>query len=260
MRKALLRLLTMSISTNALLSQSNTYCNRGAFIVLEGVDRCGKTTQCGLLANALALQKPTEAIRFPDRTSAIGSLINSYLTSSAALNDQTIHLLFSANRWEASSSLESKLAAGTNLVCDRYAFSGVAFSSAKGLDLDWCMSCDRGLPAPDAVIYLDISVEDASERGQYGEERYEKIDFQRKVRDMFMAMKDRETGSVSASLPEPPSEENTATASKIPISPPVPWFVLNSKQSIADLHSQIHAIVSAIADDVKDKPIRRLWM
>ena len=72
------------------------------------------------------------------------------------MNDQTIHLLFSANRWEASSSLESKLAAGTNLVCDRYAFSGVAFSSAKGLDLDWCMSCDRGLPAPDAVIYLGI--------------------------------------------------------------------------------------------------------
>jgi thymidylate kinase len=39
-------------------------------------------------------------------------------------------------------------------ICDRYAFSGVAFSSAKGLDLDWCMSCDRGLPAPDAVIFL----------------------------------------------------------------------------------------------------------
>ncbi len=95
-----------------------------------------------------------ESIRFPDRTSAIGTLINSYLTSSSSLNDQTIHLLFSANRWEAAPSLENKLATGPNLVCDRDAFSGVAFSSAKGLDLDWCMSCDRGLPAPDAVIYL----------------------------------------------------------------------------------------------------------
>lgn len=45
----------------------------------------------------------------------------------------------------------------------RYAFSGVAFSAAKpSLDFDWCKECDRGLPAPDAVIFLDIPVEKAS--------------------------------------------------------------------------------------------------
>ena len=49
------------------------------------------------------------------------------------------------------------------IICDRYAFSGVAFSAAKpGLDFDWCRECDRGLPGPDAVIYLDLSVEDAA--------------------------------------------------------------------------------------------------
>lgn len=47
-------------------------------------------------------------------------------------------------------------------ICDRYAYSGVAFTSSKGLDLDWCKACDRGLPAPDCVIYLDIPVEDAA--------------------------------------------------------------------------------------------------
>ena len=47
-------------------------------------------------------------------------------------------------------------------ICDRYAYSGVAFSSAKGLDLDWCKACDSGLPAPDCVIYLDIPVEEAA--------------------------------------------------------------------------------------------------
>lgn len=47
-------------------------------------------------------------------------------------------------------------------ICDRYAYSGVAFSSAKGLDVNWCKSCDIGLPAPDCIIYLDIPVEDAA--------------------------------------------------------------------------------------------------
>ena len=112
------------------------------------------------------------------------------------------------------------------------------------------------------VQYIDISVEDASERGQYGEERYEKIDFQRKVREMFMSMKDRETNAVPVadSLPEPPREDAVATSPAKHASSSVPWFVLNSKQSISELHSQILAISTAIADDVKDKPIRRLWM
>ena len=38
----------------------------------------------------------------------------------------------------------------------------MAFSSAKGLDLDWCKTCDKGLPAPDCVIYLDMPVEVAA--------------------------------------------------------------------------------------------------
>jgi dTMP kinase len=48
-------------------------------------------------------------------------------------------------------------------ICDRYAYSGVAFSSAKGLSVDWCMNCDVGLPAPDCVIYFDMPVEKASQ-------------------------------------------------------------------------------------------------
>ena len=69
-----------------------------------------------------------------------------------------MHLLFSANRWEAVKTLKTRLNAGETLVCDRYAFSGVAFTAAKGtLDLEWCKNPDRGLPAPDAVIYLDVT-------------------------------------------------------------------------------------------------------
>ena len=147
--------------------------------MLEGVDRCGKTTQCGLLVkHLLGLGLSAMAMRFPDRTTAVGSLINGYLQSSSNLDDRAIHLLFSANRWEAVPELKETLAGGTSIVCDRYAHSGVAFSSAKnGLDedlntsasdvltVDWCKSPDIGLPAPDAVIFLTLTEEEAEKRG-----------------------------------------------------------------------------------------------
>jgi dTMP kinase len=145
---------------------------RGAFIVLEGVDRCGKTTQCGLLLkHLLSIGLSAMAIRFPDRTTAVGSLINNYLQSSQNLDDRAIHLLFSANRWEAVPNMQEQLAAGTTLICDRYAHSGVAFTSGKQLDgdltVDWCKGPDIGLPAPDAVIFLNLSQDESEKRGGY---------------------------------------------------------------------------------------------
>jgi len=146
---------------------------RGAFILLEGVDRCGKTTQSGLLLNRLlAAGCAAAAMRFPDRTTATGTIINNYLQSSQHLDDRAIHLLFSANRWEAASTLQQLLRKGTTVVCDRYAYSGVAFSAAKVdargkpvLDLEWCQAPDKGLPAPDCVIFLDLTQEQAEQRG-----------------------------------------------------------------------------------------------
>jgi dTMP kinase len=139
---------------------------RGAFIVFEGIDRCGKTTQSNILVEHLRKKamKPdaAEFIRFPNRTSTIGQLINSYLASAQDIDDHTIHLLFSANRWEEKEYISKRLLAGTSLICDRYAYSGVAFTSAKGLDTEWCKSSDRGLPRPDCVIYLDMPVDDAA--------------------------------------------------------------------------------------------------
>jgi dTMP kinase len=149
---------------------STNNVHRGAFIVFEGVDRCGKTTQTSLLVkHLLQLGLAAVAMNFPDRTTMVGNLINQYLQSKSELDDRAIHLLFSANRWELAPKLkETLLDKSTSVVCDRYAYSGVAFSSAKESlqdDLEWCKSCDVGLPAPDAVIFLDLTQEQAEQRG-----------------------------------------------------------------------------------------------
>lgn len=74
---------------------------RGAFIVFEGADRAGKSTQCQMLVEHLQAQGvAAELWRFPDRTTPIGKMINSYLTSQSDIDDAAVHLLFSANRWE----------------------------------------------------------------------------------------------------------------------------------------------------------------
>ena len=105
---------------------------RGSLIVFEGCDRSGKTTQVSKLVEKLNKEgKPAKMMRFPDRTTGIGSIINSYLTCNKELDDHAVHLLFSANRWELEQEIMTTLKAGPHVIIDSYAYSGVAFSAAK---------------------------------------------------------------------------------------------------------------------------------
>ncbi|KAF3775266.1 Thymidylate kinase [Nymphaea thermarum] len=175
---------------------------RGALIVLEGLDRCGKTSQSTRLFSFLQEQGfSVESWRFPDRTTSVGGVISSYLANASELDDHTVHLLFSANRWEKRSLMESKLRNRTSIIVDRYSYSGVAFSAAKGLDLEWCKAPEIGLLAPDLVLYLDINPEKAAERGGYGGERYEQLEFQRNVMKQYQMLRDPTWKIIDASLP-----------------------------------------------------------
>ncbi|RSH87192.1 Thymidylate kinase [Saitozyma podzolica] len=162
---------------------------RGAFIVLEGLDRSGKSTQVAKLVDRLNQTGHKARLqKFPDRTTAIGKMIDAYLQSQAELDDRAIHLLFSANRWECAEAIKRDLANGMTIVADRYAFSGIAFSAAKGLPFTFCLNPDAGLPLPDLTLYLTVPPEVASTRGAYGVERYENLDMQTRTREQFAAV------------------------------------------------------------------------
>ncbi|KAK4409985.1 Thymidylate kinase [Sesamum angolense] len=82
------------------MESNNKFDSRGALIVLEGLDRCGKTSQCSRLLSYLEeLGHSVESWRFPDRNTGVGQMISSYLGNKSHLDDHAIHLLFSANRW-----------------------------------------------------------------------------------------------------------------------------------------------------------------
>merc|ERR1719502_726706 len=101
------------------------------------------------------------------------------------LPDETVHQLFSANRWESMESIIETLNNGESVVCDRYAFSGVAYSAAKGLDFEWCQKPDVGLPAPDGIFFLHVDESVGASRQNFGDERYENTDLQSRVRQQF---------------------------------------------------------------------------
>jgi dTMP kinase len=155
---------------------------RGKLIVFEGIDRSGKSTQAKRLAAAL----PNSLfMSFPNRTTQIASMIDAYLKSSLNLDDYSVHLLFSANRWECRSQILNAIHNGQDVVLDRYSFSGIAYSAAKGLDLNWCLCPEKGLPKPDVIFFIRISPQVAKERAEYGGERYERIEFQEKVAEKY---------------------------------------------------------------------------
>ncbi|KAF7884861.1 hypothetical protein EAF00_010679 [Botryotinia globosa] len=176
--------------------ESASPISRGSFILIEGLDRAGKTTQVKKLCDKLyASGRNVKLMRFPDRTTSIGQQINSYLQSSTTLPDHSIHLLFSANRWEKAQEIRNLIAQGYTIVCDRYYYSGMIYTSSKysndspnHLSLEWCKNPEIGLPMPDRVIFLDLEPEEAEKRGGYGDEKYETREMQRRVRNGFLTL------------------------------------------------------------------------
>ena len=158
---------------------------RGLFIVFEGVDRSGKTTQAERLADALRTTSNVLCLRFPNRDTPTGQLCSAYLRNELQLNNQAAHMLFSTNRWEANEKIKAWLDEGNVIVCDRFTHSGIAYSTAKGVDLNWCKKADNGMVAPDIVIYLRVDASHAARRAQYGAERFEQVEFQRKVSAVY---------------------------------------------------------------------------
>ncbi|RIB06998.1 thymidylate kinase-domain-containing protein [Gigaspora rosea] len=205
--------------------------SRGAFIVLEGCDRSGKSTQVKLLVNRLEqLGHNVMLWKFPERKTQIGSMIDEYLKNVKDVDDKAIHLLFSANRWECMSEMKKKLLDGITLVVDRYAYSGAAYSAAKGLDLEWCKSPDIGLLTPDIVFFMNLTSEEAEKRFGFGNERYEEKAFQEKVRNIFNFLKD-------------PT-----------------WKVLNACRAVEKLHKEIERLSLKTIQKCSNLPLKEdLW-
>ena len=142
------------------------------FIVLEGLDGAGKSTQIKLLQQFFAARGRSCAyLHFPRFDAPVyGELIARFLRgefgAADAVDPYLVALLFAGDRADAAQLLRERLAAGCVVIRDRYLYSNVAYQCAKlpaGPARDrlrqWILDLEYGyhrIPEPDLSLFLDV--------------------------------------------------------------------------------------------------------
>lgn len=161
----------------------------GKFIVFEGLDGSGESTQVKLLAEYFARQGKTAVIgKEPTSTSDAGREIIEVLTHKKTLEARALQELFVQDRKEhLKNQILPVVHSGGILLEDRYILSTLAFGSIE-CPLAWLKEMNQGLPWPDLTFILkvraEVSLERIAKRGKPVEffEREEKL---RKVAETY---------------------------------------------------------------------------
>lgn len=147
---------------------------KGLFIVLEGLDGAGTTTQARRLHN-LFLDKGLSCELTNEPTDEpVGKLIRDALsgrmTSPATgerieFSEAALSLLFAADRIEHSRAIERALKGGRHVVCDRYVWSSIAYQSLDpGIPAERVVEVNEGCSVPDVTILLEVPVKECLRR------------------------------------------------------------------------------------------------
>lgn len=168
---------------------------KGKFIVFEGIDGSGKSTQIELLRQKLAEQGQQVYITREPSDGPIGVMIRQCLGGRLKVDEKTMATLFAADRLDhihnANNGLKEKQALGMDILSDRYYLSNYAYQSV-GVELDWVKQLNREAAKdmrPDLHIFIDVPVEVAltriyANRGDV--ELYENRDRLNHTREMFL--------------------------------------------------------------------------
>jgi dTMP kinase len=179
----------------------------GVFVTLEGPDGSGKTSQGDRLARALEHDgRPILLVREPGGTE-LGERLRDLLLHRPEIGIDPLAdaLLFNAARAQlVAEVIRPALAAGTTVICARFADSTLAYQGyGAGVDLDLLRQLESiatGGLKPDLTILLDLPVEQGlarKGRGGHGLTRFESgvdVEFQRRVRDGFLTLAANEPG------------------------------------------------------------------
>jgi dTMP kinase len=180
------------------LSVSTTILQK--FIVLEGLDGAGTTTQLRLLSERLSREGTPHLATFEPTDGQIGKMLRSILARDLRAHPRTIALLYAADRSEhvhdPSTGIESRVKKGHLVICDRYLFSSLAYQSIE-CGLDFVLALNSGFPLPQRLIFLDTPVEVCQERlAERGKaELYDGAAFQTRVRDAYLRAIERYAGT-----------------------------------------------------------------
>ena len=185
------------------------------FVVIEGLDGAGKSTQVKKLKKYLeTITENLKYVHFPRYDAPLyGDLISKFLRGDfgalESVHPQLVALLFAEDRHAATPLMKSILNEGGSILLDRYVYSNIAYQCAKLKDVegrralrDWIFNTEYnifGLPKPDLNLFLDVPigfVEKKLSASRIGDERNylsgnqdiheADIEFQKTVRSIYL--------------------------------------------------------------------------
>jgi dTMP kinase len=160
---------------------------KGAFICIEGLDGCGKTTQAKLLTKKLRKSHNAVYTAEPSR-GKIGTYIRERcLYGEKRLSSVIEALLFAADRIEhVENEVLPALNQGKLVISDRYLYSSLAYQGAAGLSLEWIEKINEHALKPDLAIFIDVDPKTAMRRLKLKKSVMENMETQQKVRDVYL--------------------------------------------------------------------------
>ena len=160
---------------------------KGIFIVIEGLDGSGKTTQAKLLAKKL--EKTYKVLLTAEPSlGKIGTFIREdCLYEEKRLPTEAEALLFAADRIEHMyNEVKPALEDGKLVICDRYVYSSLAYQGSAGLSVEWIKTINARALQPDFSIFIDVAPERVLERLQRKKSVMETLETQQKVREVYL--------------------------------------------------------------------------
>ncbi len=165
------------------------------FIVFEGIDGAGKTTQIEILADRLRARGLDPYITAEPTGMETGKAIRRVLSGELQKTPTQVAAMFVQDRIDHNVDpeygIEGKLSAGKAVICDRYYYSSLAYQGSL-TDFDWVMAANCSCPEirhPDLCIFLDLSPEESMKRitkGRTSTEIYEKAETLAKFRARYL--------------------------------------------------------------------------
>jgi dTMP kinase len=160
---------------------------KGSFIVIEGLDGSGKTTQATILAKRLSRRHKLILTAEPSQ-GKIGTFIRTAcLYEEKRLPTEIEALLFAADRIEhIRNEVKPALDEGKLVICDRYYYSSLAYQGSVGLSIDWIKTINTCALHPDFSVFIDVEPERVLNRLQRRKSIMETLETQRKVREVYL--------------------------------------------------------------------------
>ena len=165
---------------------------QGYFVVFEGIDGSGTTTQSRLIESRLRSEGHRAWLTSEPTSSPIGLLIREVLSGRMSVSPETVAHLFAADRCDhlsADDGIRAHLSRGEIVVCDRYKYSSLAYQSIEANPIR-VSQLNAAFDDPQIVFFLDLPVSAMEERLARRDVReiYERLEFQEKVRDRYLSV------------------------------------------------------------------------